>query len=63
MTILIAGASGATGRLLVQQLLDHGLDVRAIVRSPDSLSDTFKNNGHLTIIHAGILDMAQGVTH
>jgi len=58
MTILIAGASGATGRLLVKQLLDSGLDVRAIVRSPDNLPDTFKNSEHLSIIHAGILDMS-----
>ena len=58
MTILVAGASGATGRLLVKQLLDRGRDVRAIVRSPDNLPDTFKNNEHLSIIHAGIFDMS-----
>lgn len=58
MPILIAGASGATGRLLVKQLLDRGLDVRAIVRSPETLPDTFKNNEHLSIIHAGVLDMS-----
>lgn len=33
MMILVYGASGATGRLLVQQLLDRGVHVKAVVRS------------------------------
>ena len=37
MTVLVVGASGATGRLLVKQLLDRGLKVKAIVRAPDKL--------------------------
>ena len=34
MTILITGASGAIGRQVVQQLVDHGASVRALVRDP-----------------------------
>jgi uncharacterized protein YbjT (DUF2867 family) len=34
MTILIAGASGAIGRQVVQQLVDRGAAVRALVREP-----------------------------
>lgn len=37
MTVLVLGATGATGRLLVRQLLDRGLKVKAIVRSPDRI--------------------------
>lgn len=58
MTTLVVGASGATGRLLVAQLLDRGEDVRIIVRSPDSLPEAFKANEHLTVIQASILDLS-----
>ena len=37
MNILVVGASGATGRLLVKQLLDCGKFVKVIVRAPDKL--------------------------
>lgn len=37
MTTLVIGASGATGRLLVRQLLDRGESVRAVVRTPQGL--------------------------
>lgn len=37
MKVLVAGASGATGKLLVKQLLNLGLEVIVIVRSPDKL--------------------------
>lgn len=57
LTILVAGASGATGRLLVDQLLQRGHDVRAIVRTPENLPDFLKNRERLTIIKASILDL------
>ena len=34
MTILVTGASGAIGRQVVQQLIDRGATVRALVRDP-----------------------------
>jgi NAD(P)-dependent dehydrogenase (short-subunit alcohol dehydrogenase family) len=58
MTILVAGASGATGKLLVEQLLRRGQNVRAIVRSPDNLPEILKNHEQLTIIRASILDLS-----
>jgi NAD(P)-dependent dehydrogenase (short-subunit alcohol dehydrogenase family) len=58
MTTLVAGASGATGKLLVQQLLDRGQNVKAIVRSPDRLPETLKNHQRLTLIRASILDLS-----
>jgi NAD(P)-dependent dehydrogenase (short-subunit alcohol dehydrogenase family) len=57
MTTLVVGASGATGRLLVQQLLNRGLNVRVIVRTPDKLPDDIRSHVHLSIVHASILDL------
>ena len=65
MITLIVGASGATGRLLVEELLSHGQKVRIVVRSLDSLPKTFKNNKNLTVIQASFLDLtdAEMVEH
>lgn len=56
-TTLVVGASGATGRLLVDQLLIKGHQVRAIVRDPDMLPQFMKNRKGLSIIKASILDL------
>lgn len=58
MTILVVGASGATGKLLVEQLLSKGNNVKIIVRSPDKLPKSWKNNDRLEIISASILDLS-----
>lgn len=58
MTTLVVGASGATGRLLVEQLLNQGEDVRIIVRSVKSLPDSLIQNNQLTITEASLLDMS-----
>ncbi len=60
MTVLVVGASGATGRLLVKQLLDRGLNVKAIVRSPDRLPDDVRSHGGLSVIEANVLDLSDG---
>lgn len=57
MTTLVAGATGATGRLLVKQLLDRGMEVRVIGRSPDKLSAEIRDHSNLSLIHASILDL------
>lgn len=66
MTTLVVGASGATGQLLVQQLLSRGQSVKVIVRSPDKMPEKFMNHGSLSVIRASILrlndaEMAQHV--
>jgi len=66
MTTLVVGANGATGRLLVKQLLNRGLNVKVIVRSPDKLPEDIRNHGNLSVIHASVLylsdaEMAQHV--
>lgn len=59
MTILVAGASGATGKQLVEQLLNTKQKVKVIVRSPEKLPESWKNNNQLTIIQASILDITE----
>lgn len=39
MRVLVVGASGATGRLVVDQLLNQDVEVIAIVRILDTLPD------------------------
>jgi nucleoside-diphosphate-sugar epimerase len=55
MTTLVVGASGATGRLLVAQLLERGHSVRAVVRSPESLPEAMRGDPQLTVIKASVL--------
>jgi len=58
MTTLIVGASGATGRLLVQELLNCGESVRVIVRANSNLSEPFTNNQkNVSITHASVLEL------
>jgi len=57
MTTLVVGASGATGRLLVEQLLNRGQDVRIVVRSLNTLPETIKNHDHVSIIQASVLEL------
>ena len=58
MTTLVVGASGATGLLLVEQLLDRGQDVKVIVRSPDKLAAVLENHNSLSVIRASLLDLS-----
>ena len=58
MTILVAGASGATGKLLVEQLLERGEKVRIIVRSTENLSENITSHNNVSVIYASILDLS-----
>lgn len=57
MTILVVGASGATGRLLVEELLNRGHNLKVIVRSLEKLPETLKNHVHLTVVGGSVLDL------
>lgn len=57
MTTLVVGSTGATGRLLVEQLLKQGEQVKIIARSLDNLSASLKQNDQLSITVASLLDM------
>jgi len=58
MSVLVLGATGATGRLLVRELLGRGLNVRVIVRAPDSLPEDVRNHSHLSVVHASVLGLS-----
>jgi len=58
MIVLVVGASGATGRLLVRQLLESGHEVRVIVRSADGLAEV-QNHSLLSMTQASISDLGQ----
>ena len=58
MKILVVGASGATGRLLVEQLLNRDQKVKIIVRSDESLPESVKNHKNLEILKASLLDLS-----
>ena len=60
MNILIVGATGATGRLLTEELLNRGQLVKVIVRSPDKLPAAVKNHANLTVIQGSVLDLSDG---
>ncbi len=58
MTTLIVGASGATGRLLVEQLLNRGEIVKIIVRAESNLPETVSQHKNLSIIQASLLELS-----
>ena len=58
MTVLVTGATGATGHLLVEQLLSRDIAVKAIVRSPEKLPDATRNHELLSILQANVLDLS-----
>ena len=58
MTVLVVGASGATGRLLVEQLLNRGESVKIIVRAESNLPETVNNHKNLSVIYASVLELS-----
>ncbi len=56
-TTLVVGATGATGRLLVEQLLNRGQNVKVVVRDASRLSDVLRNHPNLSVVEASILDL------
>ncbi len=57
MTTLVIGASGATGKLLVDQLLESGHRVKIIVRSTSTIPDKW-NNENVTIINRNVTEIS-----
>lgn len=60
MKALVVGATGATGKLLVEQLLQKGVQVCAIVRSTEKLSHLIdgKCGKQLQVIQGTLLDFS-----
>lgn len=65
MNILIAGATGKTGRILTQQIVDQGHNVTALVRESSDTSQlpeaTNLRQADLTDLQPGVCDGAQVV--
>ncbi len=57
MTILVVGATGKTGRLVVEQLLAKNHQVRVVARSSHRLSAEVLENPNTTVIEASVLDL------
>lgn len=65
-TVLVVGASGATGRRLVKQLLDRGSHVRAVIRESTALPEELQAHDRLAVIRSTLLELTdaelQGLT-
>lgn len=57
MKVVVLGASGATGKLLVDQLLEIGGDVKLIVRASSAIPQSWNNNKQVEIIQSNIHEM------
>ena len=57
MKYLILGATGATGRLLAQQLLDRGQQLKVVVRSAERLPEAVRNHANCSVVEASFLDL------
>lgn len=55
-TVVVAGATGRTGQLVVQQLLDNNYAVRVLVRNADKAADLFGDSVDIRV--ADITDRA-----
>ena len=49
MITLVLGASGATGKQLVEQLLNMRQEVKVVIRPTGKIPDTWKNNVKISI--------------
>lgn len=56
---LLLGSTGATGRLLLQELLNRGHAVRAVVRVPEKIPEAVRAHPRLALIPGTVL----GMTH
>ena len=56
MKVLVVGGTGATGRILIDQLLNKGAEVNAIVRSPDKIPKMIRDHTNLNLIEGSPLD-------
>jgi len=58
MNVLLLGGTGRTGGRVLQQLLDRGVRVRAIVRSAERLPVGAAEHPDLTVIEADLLSLS-----
>jgi hypothetical protein len=58
LTVLLVGGTGRTGRRVLEQLLDRGVRVRAIVRSREKILAGAAAHPNLTIVEADLLSLS-----
>lgn len=58
MTTLVLGASGATGKQLVEQLLNMGQKVKMIIRPTGKVNTLWESNDKISIIKANISEVS-----
>jgi nucleoside-diphosphate-sugar epimerase len=56
-SVLVVGATGATGRLVVRHLLGRGLQVRAVARPATTLPRQLDEQPGLSVIRANLLEL------
>ncbi|WP_375748112.1 NAD(P)-binding oxidoreductase [Vibrio sp. HN007] len=59
MTVLVLGATGATGRLVVKELISRGYHVKAIVRSISRVDRDLIASRQVEIVVANIIDLSE----
>ena len=57
MKIFVAGATGATGKLLVRFLLQQDHQIIAVVRSSERLPQDVRTHKNITLVQASLLDL------
>jgi len=62
MSTVVVGATGATGRLLVEQLINRGETVVAIVRSAERLPERLRSHDNVSVVEANLLDLSDAET-
>ncbi len=60
MKVLVLGASGATGSLVVQQLLNRNIGVRIVVRDIKKVPGDYLSNGYLEYVVGSISEFEPG---
>ena len=58
MSVLVVGASGATGAHLLAQLLDRGEHVKAVIRTTGRLPQDIRDHTNLSLIVGNISEMS-----
>lgn len=56
-SVLLVGGTGRTGRHVLEQLLGRGIQVCAIVRSPEKLPPAATEDPRLTVVRADLLSL------
>ena len=56
MKALILGASGKTGKLVVQQLIKRDIQVRLVVRESATMPEDFTNDKRIEVIKGNVND-------